>query len=228
MKTTMNIDQLALLQLLQLTSPSLPIGGFSWSQGLETAIDKSWLKNESDLSQWLQGVAEHSFVWQEWPLLSRLYQGFEAGDAQGGVYWNEYSLALRETAELRQEDVQMGAALLRLMRDLQLEAACQWQQTETSYVAAFAMAATARNVPLDAACSGLLWAWLENQIAAALKAFPMGQTAGQRVFQHLVNLIPDWYQQSLQVGDEQIGLSVPGVVMASMQHENQYSRLFRS
>ncbi|MCG8536372.1 MAG: urease accessory protein UreF, partial [Pseudomonadales bacterium] len=64
----MNIDQLALLQLLQLTSPSLPIGGFSWSQGLETAIDKSWLKNESDLSQWLQGVAEHSFVWQEWPL----------------------------------------------------------------------------------------------------------------------------------------------------------------
>ena len=93
---------------------------------------------------------------------------------------------------------------------------------------ALAMAATARNVPLDAACSGLLWAWLENQIAAALKAFPMGQTAGQRVFQHLVNLIPDWYQQSLQVGDEQIGLSVPGVVMASMQHENQYSRLFRS
>ena len=232
MATTMNIDQLQLLQLLQLTSPSLPIGGFSWSQGLESAIDQGWLKNEVDLTDWLQGVASHSFVWQEWPLLKRLYlaaqQQNPANGQQDLIRWNAVALALRETSELRQEDTQMGAALLRLLKDLNVDIATEWEQEEISYLTAFAMAATSKKVPLDAACSGLIWSWLENQIAAALKAFPMGQTAGQRVFHSLVDRIPQWYQQSLRVTDDEIGLSVPGLVMASMGHENQYSRLFRS
>lgn len=232
MATTMNIDQLQLLQLLQLTSPSLPIGGFSWSQGLESAIDQGWLKNEVDLTDWLQGVASHSFVWQEWPLLKRLYlaaqQQNPANGQQDLIRWNAVALALRETSELRQEDTQMGAALLRLLKDLNVDIATEWEQEEISYLTAFAMAAISKKVPLDAACSGLIWSWLENQIAAALKAFPMGQTAGQRVFHSLVDRIPQWYQQSLRVTDDEIGLSVPGLVMASMGHENQYSRLFRS
>ena len=232
MATTMNIDQLQLLQLLKLTSPSLPIGGFSWSQGLESAIDQGWLKNEVDLTDWLQGVASHSFVWQEWPLLKRLYlaaqQQNPANGQQDLIRWNAVALALRETSELRQEDTQMGAALLRLLKDLNVDIATEWEQEEISYLTAFAMAAISKKVPLDAACSGLIWSWLENQIAAALKAFPMGQTAGQRVFHSLVDRIPQWYQQSLRVTDDEIGLSVPGLVMASMGHENQYSRLFRS
>ncbi len=232
MATTMNIDQLQLLQLLQLTSPSLPIGGFSWSQGLESAIDQGWLNNEADLTDWLQGVASHSFVWQEWPLLRRLYDAAQqlntADGQQDLIHWNAVALALRETSELRQEDTQMGAALLRLLKDLNVDIAAEWEQQEISYLTAFAMAATSKKVPLDAACSGLIWSWLENQIAAALKAFPMGQTAGQRVFHSLVDQIPQWYQQSLRVTDDEIGLSVPGLVMASMGHENQYSRLFRS
>ena len=122
----------------------------------------------------------------------------------------------------------MGAALLRLLKDLNVDIATEWEQEEVSYLTAFAMAAISKKVPLDAACSGLIWSWLENQIAAALKALPMGQTAGQRVFHSLVDRIPQWYQQSLRVTDDEIGLSVPGLVMASMGHENQYSRLFRS
>ena len=224
----MNINQMQLLQLLQLTSPSLPIGGFSWSQGLESAIDQGWLSNETDLADWLEGVAGHSFVWQEWPLLMRLYRAVEQQDAAAQKHWNAVSLALRETAELRQEDTQMGTALLRLLRDLNVQQVQHWQQKQTSYLTVFSMAAVNKQVPLEAACSGLIWSWLENQIAAALKAFPMGQTAGQRVFQRLVDKIPSWYQQSLTVIDDRVGLSVPGQVMASMQHENQYSRLFRS
>ncbi len=225
---TMNIDQLQLLQLLQLTSPSLPIGGFSWSQGLESAIDQGWLKNENDLLEWLQGTAQHSFIYQEWPLLTRLMKSTQLADTEQQAYWNHVSLALRETAELRQEDVQMGAALLKLSKDMDIPQAQQWQQSETSYITAFAMVATSKQIELQAACTGLIWSWLENQIAAALKAFPMGQTAGQRIFHKIVENIPSWYQQSCQVTDEEIGFSVPGVVLASMQHENQYSRLFRS
>lgn len=224
----MNIDQLQLLQLLQLTSPSLPIGGFAWSQGTESAIDQGWLKGEADFAEWLQGIVQATFVWQEWPLLRQLHGAWLQADLEQVSYWNRYALALRETRELYQEDTQMGAALLRLCRDLGYTHAVQWQQKETSYLTAFAMAAAEKNIPLDAACTGLLWSWLENQIAAALKTFPMGQTAGQRVFHQLAEQIPALLLQSAKVQQDEIGLSLPGVVLASMQHERQYSRLFRS
>jgi len=228
---TMNIDHLQLAQLLQLTSPSLPIGGFAWSQGTESAIDQGWLKGEDDFGDWLQGILHTGFVGQELPLLRKLVDAWQQQDQAQIEYWTRYSLALRETRELYQEDIQMGAALMRLTRDLEYPGALQWQSwqhKQVSYLTAFAMVAVANNIPFDAAATGLLWSWLENQIAAALKTFPMGQTAGQRIFQRLVHAVPDWIEQSKQVADDHIGLSLPGVVLASMQHERQYSRLFRS
>lgn len=228
MATTMNIDQMQLLQLLQLTSPSLPVGGFSWSQGTESAIDQGWLQGEQDFADWLQGIIETTFVYQEWPLLRVLYAAWQQDDLPSVIRWNHYALALRETRELHQEDMQMGAALLRLCVDLGFGKASQWQQANTSYVTAFAMAACEKSVPVEAACSGLLWSWLENQIAAALKTFPLGQTAGQRVFHRIVGTVPALLEQSREVREDDIGLSLPGVVLASMQHERQYSRLFRS
>ena len=224
----MNIDQLQLAHLLHLTSPSLPIGGFSWSQGTETAIDQGWLGGEVDFGNWIEGIVQTAFVFQEWPLLRKLHTAWQQQDLQQVRYWNQTTLALRETRELLHEDTQMGAALLRLMRDLNYQNAEQWAEKETSYLTAFAMAAVEKTIPLDAACIGLAWSWLENQIAAALKTFPMGQTAGQRVFHSIVGHLPEWLEQSRQVEDEDIGFSLPGVVLASMQHERQYSRLFRS
>jgi len=103
--------------------------------------------------------------------------------------WNEETLALRETRELRQEDVQMGGALLKLLRDLNVSIALQWPQQDTSYVTAFALASAHHRIALQQACTGFVWSWLENQIAAALKLFPLGQTAGQRVFQQIAPLI---------------------------------------
>jgi urease accessory protein len=228
MATIMNINSLQLLQLLQLTSPSLPVGGFAWSQGLEGAIEKHWLKNETDFGDWLQGILQHSFVWQEWPLLIRLYRAADQNNQAQLEYWNAVSLALRESAELRQEDMQMGAALLRLITDLDYAQARRWQSANTSYVTAFALAAEEKRVPMDAACIGFAWSWLENQIAAALKLFPLGQTAGQRVFQRLVDSLPELFTQAQLVQDDEVGISLPGVAMASMMHEDQYSRLFRS
>ena len=226
--TTTDIDVLQWLQLLQLASPSLPIGGFAWSQGLEGAIEQGWLKNEADFAGWVSGVLQHSFAWQEIPLLVRLHAAASADDVSALTHWNQMALALRETAELRQEDVQMGGALLKLMRDLAFPQAQAWSHKEISYVAAFAIACAQHRIPLQQAATGFVWSWLENQIAAALKLFPLGQTAGQRVFQLIAPQIEPVIVQALQVVDDEIGFSLPGLVLASMQHEEQYSRLFRS
>ena len=225
---TMNIDSLQLVQLLQLASPTLPIGGFSWSQGTESAIDQGWLRDEADFAGWLQGILSHSFVYQEMPLLRKLHQAWQQGDLQQVQYWNRYTLALRETRELHQEDTQMGAALMRLTRDLGYQSAAAWTHKDTSYLTAFAMAAVEKRIDCEPAALGLMWSWLENQIAAGLKTFPMGQTAGQRIFHQLGDQFPQWWQHAAEVADDDIGLSLPGVVLASMQHERQYSRLFRS
>lgn len=230
MATTITTDMNVLqwLQLLQLASPSLPIGGFAWSQGLEGAIEQGWLKNEADFADWVEGVLQHSFTWQELPLLNRLHQAASGDDLTLLVHWNRLALALRETSELRSEDVQMGGALLKLMRDLQFPQALQWAETEISYVTAFAIACAQHRIPLIQASTAFAWSWLENQIAAALKLFPLGQTAGQRVFQLIAPTLPAMIEQAQNVADDAIGISLPGVVMASMQHEEQYSRLFRS
>lgn len=226
--TTTETSVLQWLQLLQLASPSLPIGGFAWSQGLEGAIEQGWLKNEADFAAWVSGVLQHAFAWQEIPLLVRLHVAASADDVHALTDWNQLTLALRETAELRQEDVQMGGALLKLMRDLGFPQAQAWPHKEISCVAAFAIACAQHRIPLQQAATGFVWSWLENQIAAALKLFPLGQTAGQRVFQLIAPQIEPVILQALQVGDEEIGCSLPGLVLASMQHEEQYSRLFRS
>ena len=226
--TTTDVSVLQWLQLLQLASPSLPIGGFAWSQGLEGAIEQGWLKNEADFAGWVSGVLQHSFAWQEIPLLVRLQACACAEEMTLITHWNQMTLALRETAELRQEDVQMGGALLKLMRDLGFPQALAWPHKEIGYVTAFAIACAQHRIPLQQAATGFVWSWLENQIAAALKLFPLGQTAGQRVFQLIAPQIEPAIVQALQVKDDEIGFSLPGLVLASMQHEEQYSRLFRS
>ena len=225
---TTEAGTLALLQLLQLASPSLPIGGFAWSQGLEGAIEQGWLKNEDDFSLWVDGVLAQTFRWQEVPLLKRLYDAASVQDHNRMHYWNRMALALRETAELHQEDVQMGMALLRLMRDLEFPLALEWRGSTISYPAAFAIACSHHGIPLHQAATAFVWSWLENQIAAALKLFPLGQTAGQRVFQKIAPGIDSVITAAMKVADAEIGISLPGVVLSSMQHEEQYSRLFRS
>ena len=218
----------SLLQLLQFSSPTLPVGGFAWSQGLETAIDKGWVNCQDSLMDWLQAVASHGFVYQEWPLLQRCHAAAAAGDDEALLHWNQTALAMRETAELYQQDTLMAAALLKLLRDLQVTAAQQWSASATSYVTAFALATVNKGVGLRDACVAFFWTWLENQLAVAIKAMPAGQTLAQQVFQALAPAVTDWLSASEQVTDENIGWTLPGVVMASVQHETQYSRLFRS
>ncbi|MGK2913841.1 MAG: urease accessory protein UreF [Porticoccaceae bacterium] len=215
----------ALLQLLRFSSPSLPIGGFAWSQGLESAIDRGWLVDGDALADWLGGVLRHSFAQQELPLLRRLL----VADADAFVRWNRHALALRETAELRAQDVQTGGALLRLLRSLNVPAALAWPtDAEIGHLAAYAFACRHHGIGYELAATGLVWSWLDNQIGAALKLFPLGQTAGQLVLEGLVPRVGEIISQATDIEDGDIGISLAGAALASMLHETQYSRLFRS
>jgi urease accessory protein len=213
-----------LLHLLRLASPSLPIGTFAWSQGLASAVELGWIDSPAALEDWLRAILEHNFAHQELPLLDRLL----VADPAGCTHWNAVALALRETAELRREDHHGGAALLRLLADTGVPTAA-WPSVEPiSYLAAYALACAHWHIDYPRAATGLVWSWLDNQIAAALKLSLLGQTQGQRIALALFDGVPALIEQARTVTDADIGISLPGQVLASMLHETQYSRLFRS
>ena len=224
----MHTSSSALLQLLRLSSPALPVGAYAYSQGLEAACDQAIIENEEDLLHWLTTVLQQSFLYQELPLFLRLYRAHQADDANQQHYWNAYLLASRETRELRLEDSQLGMALIRLLKNLGLTKVSPWQDEECSFATVFSLACVEWQIDEQAALHGLLWAWVENQVSVAVKLIPLGQTAGQHVLQQLIPLISKVITASLDVEDDNIGASCPGLVFASMQHEEQYSRLFRS
>lgn len=216
----------ALLKLMYLVSPALPVGAYAYSQGLEYAIDNGWLKTQDDVSQWVAGVLEHSVATLDVPVLMRLYRAWQAQDDAQVTYWNQYLRASRETRELLLEDDQLGLALQRLLVSLEVDAASR--VPHPTFAAMFALAASHWKVGLHATCLGFVWAWLENQIAAATKLVPFGQTQAQQVMLALHPHLMAACEQAGQVGDSDIGAGLPALAISSSKHERQYSRLFRS
>ena len=196
-------------RLLQLASPTLPVGAYSYSGGLEAAIEAGMVSDAASAQRWIADVLEHSMLRMEAPLLVKMIEQPEAR-------WNEMLLASRETAELRAETVQMGYSLNRLLPSLGVEA-CLYE--EPSYPAAYAHAVRAWGIAAEDALVAYLWAWLENQVMAAVKAVPLGQTQGQRM---LLCISRNFSIES------DIGNFTPGLAILSSHHEAQYSRLFRS
>lgn len=214
-----------LLHLLRLASPSLPVGAFAWSQGLEAGVELGWVDGPETFADWVGAALDHGFAQQELPLLQRLI----AADDAGRRRWNRLALALRETAELREQDVQGGAALLRLATATDIAAAAAWPDDEPiSQLTAYALHCAQLGIAHPEAAIGLVWSWLDNQLAAALKLGLFGQTRGQQLALALGARVPAMIARAAAVADADIGLSLPGQVLASMLHETQYSRLFRS
>lgn len=227
MATTATSTNPALLGLLYLTSPALPIGAFAYSNGLAAAIELDWVTDEASLHDWTRGVLTHGFGRLDLPLLLRLHRAASSSDAAAFSHWNDTVLAARETAELLQEELHLGKSLWRLLRDQHMLPAMQLP-SEPGYVAMFALAASLLGVDGPSAAHGLAWAWAENQIAVACKTIPLGQTAGQRV---LLGLMPEISRVAVlaaSIADDDIGGSLPGLALGSCLHETQYSRLFRS
>ncbi|WP_034298113.1 urease accessory protein UreF [Herbaspirillum sp. RV1423] len=222
----------ALLHLLQLTSPSLPIGAYSYSQGLEAAIENGAVKNEASARTWIVDSLHEVVARFEAPIFWRLLQAFAARDAQEVSLWNERFIAARDTAEFRAETIQMGYSLSKLAVDLQIGddmlRGLMQSQTEVPLPTALAYAAVALNVPHDAALLGMLFAWVENQVLVCVKSVPLGQVAGQRLLLSLQPELEAAARTAQELGDDDLSNWSPGLSLLSMQHEVQYSRLYRS
>jgi len=219
----------ALLRLLQLCSGTLPVGGFTYSQGIEWAVECGWIKDQATLTEWLADLIGTSLAQVEIPALARLYRACEQGDADRLAHWSDWLLACRETRELRDEERNRGRALASLLVELDVPRAVAWRDTlGRCQSAGFALAARAWDIPLVQTAQGFAWAWLENLALAGVKLIPLGQTAGQRLLRDLGEAVTLAVQRGLALDDEDMGASAPALAIASSRHETQYTRLFRS
>ncbi len=223
------------LHLLHLVSPALPVGAYAYSQGIEWAIDAGWLRDErgtpanTRLGRWLEGLLEHGLGRLELPVLLRCLDALKGSDLAALNHWNDYVRASRETRELLLEDEQMGMALARLLRDLELpQMAGTTLLAPPTYVSQFALACHGWAIAPPQALAGFAWSWLENQVAAATKLVPLGQTQAQQLLLRIMPRIEVVCAQAMSWEDTDLGASLPGLALASASHERQYSRLFRS
>ncbi|MEE9328427.1 MAG: urease accessory protein UreF [Cocleimonas sp.] len=224
-----SINNLSLLKLMQLSSPTLPVGAFAYSQGLESAIESGFINDKNTLQEWLLDTLILSIKKVDLPIFSRLYRSWESSDIEQVLKWNKNLRAQRETSELRDEDHHLGLALARLLKDLGIEEASDLhKRKDLCFLTLFTLAACKWNIQMEQAANGFIWSWLDNQIAAAVKLVPLGQTDGQKVLSALLATVPDVVKQGLVVKDNEIGASLPSLAILSSQHETQYSRLFRS
>lgn len=219
----------ALFALLRFASPSLPIGTFAYSRGLEYAVQAGWVSDEASAREWILGLLSHTSVQLDGAVFARLHSAFATKDLARAEHWNTFLMASRESPELRLEDSQLGAALMRLLASTGVTRAAAFAGREdVAYATAFALAMTSHHVPLEAALGALLWAQAESQTSAALRLVPLGQTSGQRILNSVIGLLPELTERALAVADDAIGAFAPALALGSALHETQYTRLFRS
>jgi urease accessory protein len=216
------------IRLLQLASPSLPVGAYSYSQGLEAAVEAGLVTNAASAQRWIGDLLVLSMGGMEAPVLLRLIAAWKERDSQAAARWNAELVASRESAELRAETLQMGYSLRNLLRDLGEDVAPLEAFDELAYPTAFAFAIAAWDIDAREALSAYLFAWIENQVLAALKSVPLGQTDGQRVLLELGGRIAAVVEAAASSGDDDLTNLAPGLALLSARHETQYSRIFRS
>jgi urease accessory protein len=227
-----NATNPALSRLLQLTSPMLPVGAYSYSQGLEAAIEFGDVHNLDSAKDW---IADALVIYQtryELALVYRLHQAWQAGDVAAVYAWDAYFQAGRDTAEAFAESRQMGYSLRRLINDIG-NFPTAFMRTlnalETpAYPTIYAAIAQQWSINATDMLHGYAWSWLENQVSAAMKTVPLGQVAGQKILFELGACLPDVVAQVMQADDSEISNFSPGLSIAGCRHQTQYSRLFRS
>ncbi len=221
----------AFFQLLRLASPALPVGAYSYSQGLESAIDAGLVSNAASALRWLGDLLEGPVATFDAPLVAAAWEAARAADHQALGRLNRRFLASRETAEQRRETCQMGYSLRTLLDALPEGAAIHWPATEGGelcYPLAYALAARAFGLGVDEAVGSWIFGWLENQWAVLMKAMPMGSTAAQQGLSGLMPALVRARGRALAIGEADWSTLAPVFGWVAARHESQYSRLFRS
>jgi urease accessory protein len=229
----MTTDSQALLRLLQLVSPALPVGAYSYSEGLETLVQNGAIANCAALEHWLTQELRQGAIRLETAVVARVYTAAIQQDCSTLAYWNQWLSAFRETEEMRQQSWQMGRSLLRLLQALQpspdsvqtLMATCG---EPCNFAVAFGIAAAAWQIDRASASLGYLHSWTANLVNASVRLIPLGQTQGQQLLLSLYSQIEQTAAEVLDLSEEDFGSCSWGLAIASMTHETLYSRLFRS
>lgn len=219
--------QSALLRLLWLVSPALPVGAYAYSRGLEYAVDAGWATDPESVAGWVGGVLERQIATLDAPVLARLHDAYLADDAGEVERWNDFLRASRESGEMALEDRQLGLSLAKVLREAGVPGA-QALDPACTYVQMFALACVHFGVTKSDAVLGYLFAFAEGQVISASKLIPLGQSASQRALARLLTVLDPLAQRALSLGDDELGTTTPGLALASMLHETQYTRLFRS
>ena len=221
-----------LIRLMRLASPSLPVGGFSYSEGLEAAVEQGLVGDESATLAWLSDQLRHALVPSELAVVARAAEAWQRGDLDAIAALNDWQIVSREARELRQQSEQMGRSLAQWLRHLDPPeprlAALEALTPAPSWPVAFALAGVATGAPVRAIALAFAAGWAEAMVQAALKAVPLGQSAGQRVLAGLGERIPAAVEAALALDRPAMQAFTPMLAILASRHEMQYSRLFRS
>lgn len=221
------------MQLMWLASPALPVGGFSYSEGLEAAVEGGLVRDEAQAAAWLLDQLHLSLARSEIAVVAQAFEAWSRGDLAAIVALNVWVTTTRESSEMRRQTEQTGRSMVEWLKnrggppDARV-AQAQMLEPAPSWPVVFALAAVQSGGPLHESLLSFAFGWAENMVQAALKAVPLGQSAGQRILAALINEIPIAVDHAIALTDSQRQVYTPMLAILSAQHETQYSRLFRS
>ncbi len=221
---TTTLTDADLLGLVWLASPALPVGGFSYSEVLEAAVESGLVTDEATAASWLVDQLHLTLSRGDLAVLAVAVKAWRAGDLARIVQLNDWVLQTRETSELRQQTEQMGRSMIEWLRSIRP----QTTPAHWTYPVAFALASSAGTACPRAIALTFAFGWAENMIQAAIKSIPLGQSSGQRILSRLATEIPAAVDHALALPDDAWQAFSPMLAILSAQHETQYSRLFRS
>ncbi len=214
---------------MQLSSSSLPVGSFTWSQGLEWAVEAGWVTDAGAFKRWQIQQMEQSFFCVDLPLFIRLYQACEQSSLTNAKRWTAYLLACRETRELREEERNRGAAFTRLIKSWDPDCPAEWLALcRQSQLCGMAWLGVRWGIDVRELALSLGYSWIESAVMAGVKLVPFGQQAAQQLIIELSDHFAAGLEQAFLRRDDALGAATPLSAIASARHETQYSRLFRS
>ena len=221
----------SLIQLIWLASPALPVGGFSYSEGFESAVERAGVVTESATADWLADQLQLTLERGELAVIAQAVAAWRAGDITRIRHLNDWLLQTRESSEIRAQTEQMGRSLLEWLRNHEGANAQHIQacaQLPPTYPIAFALAASQTEAGVHDCLLAYAFGWAENMVQAAIKSVPLGQSAGQRILARLSRAIPSAVASAMALPSDERQAFAPMLAIFSSQHETQYSRLFRS
>jgi len=218
--TAMTTDADALYRLMSWLSPSFPVGAFSYSHGIEYAVEAGLVSHEASLRAWIDSGLKHEFGPMNGAMLRAAYETRDLARAL-----NE-ARAFVPTLEFELEHKSQGEAFMLAFR-------AAWGEVRlpggwVPYPSAVGIAARTCGVPLRAALIAFFHSGVSNLISAGIRAVPLGQTAGQRILASLQSAVIAAADDALARHPDDVGSAAPMIEWTSIRHETQYTRLFRS